>query len=193
MRKLIYILSPKSIAVILKILIIISLAANIGEFLLVSFSPFASYIFKDTGNEFQSFVFRYFSNHCHQMSERSIFILSQQLPVCNRCVFVMIGNIVVISVLLNRKAFHRFIKNISWIYAIIIPPLVIEAFLKIVFHYPSGFWVRSINGLFQSGLIFSMTFIVLHTLKHINSWRDLFEKFKMRKTIFDFFLQNENK
>jgi len=110
------------------------------------------------------FCWLYFSKQCHQMPSRSLFIFKHQMFVCNRCFFVMIGNILTISILLKKKYLKEFLKHKAVFLALIIPPLIVELILKIFFSYASNFFVRSINGLCQGAASYSIVFIVINFL-----------------------------
>lgn len=87
---------------------------------------------------------------CHQISERSFFILNYQVPVCSRCTGIFIGQIISIFIILFRI-------NIS-IYFLIIAllPMLLDGTLQ---YYNI---IKSTNlRRFTTGLLFGFSYIYL--------------------------------
>jgi uncharacterized membrane protein len=104
---------------------------------------------------------------CHQLPERSIFIDDIQFPVCNRCIFALSGKIIFVLLYLN-KSFRNFIyKNSDLFITIVLPPLLLEAVLKVFFNYASGFVVRSINGFLQGIFLY---FLLLGLNRYLSKY-----------------------
>lgn len=125
-----------------------------------------------------SHIWNYLDLKCHQLPERSLFYMGYQLPVCNRCFFILIGKISFCLLFLNKKLENNF----NLIIPALLPPLIIEAILKIIFNYPSGFFIRSVNGFIQGFIIYLILYKAINYLSNVPEWKNIFYKSSFLKS-----------
>ncbi len=119
-------------------------------------------------------IWWHYRAQCHQMPIRSLFFENIQLPVCNRCLFIRIGEFVVCFLIFFVKGDDNFFRNLMIAYSCLIPPIIIEIMLKLFYNYHSGFWIVSINGLFIGIVFYSFYAILILFLKRYKSWKSLY-------------------
>lgn len=143
---------------------------------------------------FSEKIWLYYGNQCHQLPFRSLFWMEIQLPVCTRCLFIRIGELVVCVTIFFIKNEQKLLKKLTLMYCSILPPVIIEMILKLFFNYHSGFWIVSLNGLFIGVFLYSFYAAIIILFLRNNSWKLLYLYIKIKlKSKLDGFRMNIQK
>lgn len=94
-----------------------------------------------------SILYFSFSNICHQIPDRSFFILGYPLPVCHRCTGIYLG-LLLGSLIVIRFVHQSLHVRRTWILAACIPMLIDFALSY------SGIWIGNVYSRFFTGLFF---------------------------------------
>lgn len=86
---------------------------------------------------------------CHQLASRSFFVYGYQLPLCARCVGILVGEILSIFFI-----FNGILLNYKWLFLLLLP-MITDGGIQLVSSYESSNTKRVISG-FLSGFAIGM-------------------------------------
>lgn len=128
---------------------------------------------------------------CHQLPERSLFLLGMQFPICSRCLGIYIGSSFGGLIALSQigKKLPRFLMSKKMLLVFALPMIVDGVTQTLLFERESSNMLRLVTGLmFGFGVLYFSTSIIVERARTIKSDTEIVWKLAVGINLFILFL-----